>query len=83
MSASAAALDLRVRLLPEPCLWCWEIVDRHRGGALIRSSWTGEWTGYETPGEALAAGHARLAALRSVAGGRTSGEGCRKGESAA
>jgi hypothetical protein len=55
------ALDVRVRLLPEPCLWCWEIVDR--GGRLIRSSWAAEWTAYESREEALVAGRARRAAI--------------------
>ena len=68
MSARAAGLDVRVRLLTEPCLWCWEIVDRRHRGALVESSWAREWTAYESQDEALALGRARLAEL-GVAGG--------------
>lgn len=81
MSARAAALDLRVRLLGDPCLWCWEIVDQYRGGVLVQSSWTGEWTAYETREEALGAGCGRLAELRRAGAGRASDR--RKDESAA
>ena len=66
MSRRAAALQVRVRFLPEPCLWCWEIVDPYRRGALVHSSWAGEWTAYGSQEEALAAGCARLAELRST-----------------
>jgi hypothetical protein len=81
MSARAAALDLRVRLLGDPCLWCWEIVDRYRGGVLMQSSWASEWTGYETREEALSAGCGRLAELRCAGAGHARDR--RKGESAA
>lgn len=64
-----AALDLRVRLLPGPCLWCWEIVDR--GGPLMDSSWAAGWTAYASPEEAFAAGRARLAELRSADAAQT------------
>jgi hypothetical protein len=63
-ASGAGALDLRVRLLPEPGLWCWEIV--HRGGPLVRSSWAAEWNGYVSSEEALAAGRAYLAKLESL-----------------
>ena len=59
-------LDLRVRLLGDPCLWCWEIVDRNRG-VVVQSSWDGEWTAYGAPEAALAAAHERLAELRGSA----------------
>lgn len=64
MVAFGEALDVRVRLLPEPCLWCWEIVDL--GGPLIHSSWAAEWTGYASRQDALAAGRTRLTSLRSA-----------------
>lgn len=80
MSGRAAALEVRVRLLPEPCLWCWEIVDAHRRGALAHSSWAGEWMAYGSQEEALAAGCARLAELRSA---RANAGGHRTGENAA
>jgi hypothetical protein len=63
MRMRAIAMDLRVRLLPEPCLWCWEIVERRRGGTLVQSSWATEWMAYESREEALAAGHGRLSEL--------------------
>lgn len=58
------ALDVRVRLLPEPGLWSWEIVDR--SGALVYSSWAAEWSAYESREEALAAGGSYLAELVAV-----------------
>ena len=63
MSVRSEAIDVRVRLLPEPCLWCWEIVDRRRGGTLVRSSWSTEWMAYESREEALSAGRRHLAEL--------------------
>ncbi len=63
MSVPATAMDLTVRLLAEPCLWCWEIVDRRLGDTLVQSSWATEWMAYESRGEALAAGRRRLAEL--------------------
>lgn len=65
-----AAFDLNVRLLAEPCLWCWEIVDRYHGGALVQSSWASEWTAYDTREEALRAGCERLSELRCTGSGR-------------
>ena len=81
MRTRAAALDLRVRLLGDPCLWCWEIVDRNRSGAVVQSSWASEWTAYETREEALGAGRGRLAELRGASIARARDR--RKGESAA
>lgn len=79
MNERPATLELRVRLLPEPCLWCWEIVDRHRCDVLVHSSWAGEWTAYESSEEALAAGCTRLAELRSTGTGGANAENRRKG----
>src|SRR6185436_8306251 len=62
MRVRAAAMDLRVQLLAEPCLWCWEIVDRRRGD-MVRSSWASEWMVYDSKEEALAAGRRRLSEL--------------------
>ena len=56
-------MDLRVRLLTEPCLWCWDIVDARRGDALVHSSWAMEWMAYESREEALTAGRRRLSEL--------------------
>jgi hypothetical protein len=83
MKARAAALDLRVRLLGDPCLWCWEIVDLRRGGAVVRSSWTGDWAAYESFEEARIAGGVRLGELRSAGAGRGRDGDRRKGGRAA
>lgn len=59
-------MTVRVRLLGEPCLWCWTIVDA-RTGAQIEDSWDAEWCGYASPGEAIGAGRHRL---REIAASR-------------
>ena len=48
-------LDVRVRLLTEPSLWCWEICDR-RSGRVVVSSWDATWTAYRSRQEASEAG---------------------------
>ena len=55
-------LTVKVHLLAEPCLWCWEIVDGE-DGELVESSWATEWTGYASSQEALRAGTLRLTDL--------------------
>ncbi len=55
-------LTVEVRLLPEPCLWAWEIRDRTRGG-VVDSSWDSEWTAYDSAEEAYRAGRRRLSRL--------------------
>ena len=55
-------LSVEVRLMSEPCLWRWEIRDPERG-EIIDSSWTREWTAYDSPDEALRAGRQRLTSL--------------------
>ena len=62
-----AQLTVRLVLLGEPSLWCWEIVDT-ADGAIVESSWATDWTGYKSSPEALRAGIMRLAAL--AGGGR-------------
>jgi hypothetical protein len=52
-------LLVRTRLLPGPCLWCWEIVDAFDGD-VIESSSAGGWSGYASRHEAMSAGLARL-----------------------
>ena len=63
-------LTVKVRLLGQPCLWCWEIVDT-ADGALIESSWATDWTAYGSSREAMRAGlprsRASRASLRHVA----------------
>ena len=53
---------VEVRLLPEPCLWAWEIRDRDRGG-VVDNSWDSEWTAYDSADEAYRAGRRRLTHL--------------------
>ncbi len=55
-------LTVETRLLPDPCLWCWEIRDAAQG-AVVESSWAADWAAYESSDEALRAGHQRLDAL--------------------
>ena len=84
MSVRAKAVDLRVRLLAEPCLWCWEIVDRRRGDSLVYSSWATEWVAYASREEALTAGHRHLSELqRRGVEGVSQDRDCLKGEDAA
>jgi hypothetical protein len=60
-------LEVEVRLLPEPCLWAWEIRDPSRGG-VVDSSWNAEWIAYDSAEEAYRAGRRRLSRL--ARGGR-------------
>src|SRR5437870_35644 len=55
-------LTVKVHLLGEPCLWCWEIVDMEDDTS-VESSWAMEWTGYASSQEALQAGAIRLTDL--------------------
>jgi hypothetical protein len=57
-----AQLTVRLVLLSEPSLWCWEIIDT-AAGAIVESSWTTNWTGYTSSPEALRAGIMRLTTL--------------------
>jgi len=57
-----ARLTVKLRLLSEPSLWCWEIVDTADGTA-VESSWATNWTGYKSSPEALRAGIIRLTDL--------------------
>ena len=55
-------LAVEVELMSEPCLWRWDIRDRARG-AVVESSWTGQWMAYESSEEAYRAGAQRLSSL--------------------
>lgn len=47
-------LKVRVRLLDDPVLWCWELIDAATG--LVReTSWTSHWEAYASAEEALRA----------------------------
>lgn len=52
MRHDVARLTAHTRLLPDPPLWCWEIVDA-ASGAVVASSWEGEWNAYVSSDEAL------------------------------
>jgi hypothetical protein len=67
MTRQAAAPELRVRLLVDPCLWCWEIADPSGDGASLYSSWANEWRAYQSREEARRAGEAHIAALARAA----------------
>jgi hypothetical protein len=54
---------LQVRLMTEPCLWCWEIHDT-LNGHVVGSSWSDDWTAYDSSGEALLAATDRLIAIK-------------------
>lgn len=53
-------LTVEVRLLPDPCLFAWEIRDR---GGIVDSSWNSEWTAFDSAEEAYRAGRHRLSRL--------------------
>ena len=55
-------LTVEVRLLPEPCLWAWEIRDAQHG-EVIESSWTTQWAAYQSPEEAYSEGRRHLVRL--------------------
>lgn len=57
-----ARFTVAVDLMAEPCLWRWEIRDP-KGDEVVASSWAHEWMAYESPDEALRAGHDRLSSL--------------------
>jgi len=59
---SGEQLTVEVRLLPDPCLWAWEIRDPARGG-VVDNSWDSEWTAYDSAEEAYSAGRSRLTGL--------------------
>lgn len=52
-------LYVRVRLLTEPSLWCWEICDR-RSGRVVDSNWEATWTAYPSRAGASEAGGEQL-----------------------
>ncbi len=68
-STAADCLTVCARFVHEPCLWRWVIVD-DASGRDVEDSWNGEWCGYLTREEALAAGRRRLASRASRGGGR-------------
>lgn len=65
MGQGERSLVVEVRLLSDPCLWCWAICDED-SGRLVASSWADEWVGFASRAEARAAGAKRLAELRAA-----------------
>ncbi len=59
------ALTVEVRLLPDPCLWCWEIRDA-ACGEVVESSWAAQWAAYPSREEAYSEGRRHLG---RIAGG--------------
>lgn len=47
-------LQVRARLLPDPPLWCWELIDP-ANGVVVTSSWTESWVAYPSSDAALRA----------------------------
>jgi len=60
---------LEVRLMSEPCLWCWEIHDT-RNGRVVGSSWNDAWVAYGSSSEAVHAATRRLFAMKRGDSGR-------------
>ena len=56
-------LTLRTRFLPEPGLWCWEILYNDGDGVVLESSWEDDWVAFASRDEAYRAGAAALAEL--------------------
>jgi hypothetical protein len=56
---------LEIRLVTEPCLWCWEIRDAVNGHSL-GSSWNDDWMAYDSSREALLAAMHRLTEMKAV-----------------
>ncbi len=79
--ARSERLALDVRLLDEPCLWCWEIRDI-TNSELVESSWSAGWMAYDSREAAHTAGQTRLAQLlsgleRATLPGEVAGAGAR------
>jgi hypothetical protein len=64
-------LVLQLRLLAEPCLWCWKIVDGV-DDRLVESSWANHWIAFDSRADAAAAGARRLAELARASAARAS-----------
>ena len=65
-SAPGQRVTVEARLLPDPCLWCWETRDAQ--GGLVESSWANYWTAYPSREEALAAASSRPSINANVFG---------------
>jgi len=65
MGQGERSLVVEVRLLSDPCLWCWEICDED-SGRVVASSWADAWLGFASRAEARAAGARQLAELQAT-----------------
>ncbi len=54
-------LRVVVKLLPDCCLWYWEL---RRGDEIVESSWSGQWVAYSSRADAAIAGAQRLTTWR-------------------
>jgi hypothetical protein len=52
-------LVVKVQLIPDSSLWCWEIWDSGRG-EVVESCWARDWAAYDSRGAALSAGEVWL-----------------------
>lgn len=58
----AERYTVEVELMPEPCLWRWQIRDAARD-EVVENSWWADWAAYESSEEAYRAGRQRLRSL--------------------
>src|SRR5262245_40523619 len=68
----ATPVQVRARLLPDPPLWCWELIDPSTG-SVVTSSWTEWWVAYPSSDAALRAAnryHRRKAARTTASSQR-------------
>jgi hypothetical protein len=65
MGQGERSLVVEVRLLSDPCLWCWEICDED-SGRVVASSWADAWVAFASRAEARAAGAKHLAKLQAT-----------------
>jgi hypothetical protein len=68
----AEPVQVRARLLSDPPLWCWELIDPSTG-SVVTSSWTEWWMAYPSSDAALRAAnqyYRREAARTTVASER-------------
>jgi hypothetical protein len=51
--------EVRIRLMNEPALWCWEVVEP-RTGSIVESSWDARWEAWDSREDAIAAARRTL-----------------------
>jgi hypothetical protein len=60
-------VEIRARLLHDPSLWCWDLVEP-ASGAVMESSWSRDWEAYRSRDDALRAGRKVLGRANALAG---------------